>query len=99
MGEYTVAFSHRFDRHLAAIVADYVGFGPAQTRNYIEGLLALCAALESMPYRYSSVVVKGRTYRRIPYRAHCVYYRVFAAERRVFVDAVLHGHQDPPRHL
>lgn len=70
-----------------------------QRVQYARMVRSRCLSLAQMPRRYPACTVQARTYRKAPYQAHVIYYSIDDTNRIVIVNAILHGRQDPHRHL
>lgn len=99
MDSYTVTFSAEFDRRLAEIEQDELGFGPAQTARYLLEIVDRCDGLEILPYRFATETINGLELHSFTHKAHRVFYRVNEPAKTVEVVTVLHGSMRPDLHL
>ena len=97
MNSYRVTFSREFDRRLAEIERDYLGFGPAQTARYILEIIDRCDRLEILPYRFSTVAINGIELHSFTHKAHRAFYRVNEPAKTVEIVTVLHGAMRPEK--
>ncbi len=99
MGKYKIVFSDVFDKRLKIIEQDFLGFGKVHTDKYIEEIIAKCQTLSTFPVRHEEIEINGVMYRRIYHKAHTVFYRVFEAEKLIYIDTVLGGEQKAKLHI
>ena len=95
MDSYNVAFSAEFDRRLAEIEQDELGFGHAQTARYILEIIDRCDRLEILPYRFATETINGIELHTFTCKAHRVFYRVNEPGKVVEIVTVLHGAMRP----
>lgn len=99
MDSYAVAFSAEFDRRIAEIERDDLGFGARQTSTYILEIIDRCDGLAILPYRFATETINGAELHSFTHKAHRVFYRVDEASKVVEVVTVLHGAMRPDIHI
>ena len=95
MGDYGVEWSERANFGMAEIRDDPLGFGNAQTWEYLAAIRRRCDALEFSPNRGTAVIVRGKRYRRFTHGGHVIWFRVIEPEKRVIIEAVLRRGREP----
>ena len=89
---YKVTFTARSQNDLKSILNDGLGrYTPAQSLGYIQGMRRKCELLDVFPKRSTALLVRGKEYWRLTFKAHNIYYQVDDQEEHVFVVAILHN--------
>ena len=83
MDNYTVVFSAEFDRRIADIERDELGFGEWQTARYILEIIDRCERLQFLPERFATVTINGINLPSFTHKAHRGFYRVNEATKTV----------------
>lgn len=99
MDSYAVAFSAEFDRRIAEIERDDLGFGARQTAIYILEIIDRCDGLTFLPYRFATETINGLKLHSFTHKAHRVFCRVNDTSKVVEVVTVLHGAMRPDIHI
>jgi len=97
---YKIVLNERAKNDLQAIYDDDSGrYTRAEQLVYVREIRRLIKSLNPFPKRSTPMVIRGREYRRIMFKAHTVFFRVIDADNTVYIDAVIHSHMDFKRHL
>ena len=72
-------------------------YTPRERFEYVHAIRKKCAGLDWSPKRSTPVIIKGRQYWRLNFKAHTAFYRVFDDERVVEISAILHSAMDHKR--
>lgn len=80
-------------------IADYTfeAFGERQTDKYCHDLLSTFALLAERPQIGRAAGYLAAALRSYPFQAHIIYYRITGDG--ILIVRILHGAQDPARHL